>query len=279
MVVRVVVLSACLSSLWACDSGPAPGKAPGQAPGSPAAGAGPAQAPSRIEGGGSAAMDKEVVDGVIQPPPDFDPLQECDSPLDPELIPPVPVRGVFARDQAQALDLPMMIKSGRLEIRADQVILSLDTDELDHCSPFLKSGDLPTGPRMAIRLGSLEKKKYRFPDLAEDEASKAFWYWNYVYTTEKDMPMTVNAFTTEDSGDLIIEEIDEQAGTVAGRLLLCKGKGNKGWAVGRFEVPLCDKRPKSFENDLLADPNRPAVDPLEGVAPQGEPPPDPNKAP
>jgi hypothetical protein len=177
---------------------------------------------------------------TLEIPVGFDPLKACGaSPLDPASIPPLPVIGTLVKNEEEAPSLIFKLVSGRAEVREDKASLRLASEALKDCSPFLVDGGLAKEPRLAAAFSSLEKKAYFFPDKEEG----AFKYWNYVYTTDKETPFTVNAFSSEDKGVVVIDEIDQANQKVTGRMLLCKDGGKKGWAAGNFEVPICDKRP------------------------------------
>jgi hypothetical protein len=177
---------------------------------------------------------------TLELPVGFDPLKACGaSPLDPASIPPLPVIGTLVKNEEEAPSLIFKLVSGRAEVREDKASLRLASEALKDCSPFLVDGGLAKEPRLAAAFSSLEKKTYFFPDKEEG----AFKYWNYVYTTDKETPFTVNAFSSEDKGVVVIDEIDQANQKVTGRMLLCKDGGKKGWAAGNFEVPICDKRP------------------------------------
>lgn len=190
-----------------------------------------------------AAQAVAQVPGDLMLPVGFDPLVACGAAgLDPASIPPVPVMGTMVKNKEETPSLVFQLASGRMEVREKRASLRLASEKLKPCSPFLADGGLAKKPRVAATFEKLEKGTYTFPD----KEKQAFKYWNYVYTTEEGTPFTMNAFSSEDSGVVVIDEINEAEQTVAGRLLLCKDGGKKGWAAGNFEVEICDKRPREL---------------------------------
>lgn len=244
-----------LALAWACKSPEEPRKpVDGSAPRSGAA----KEAPTAPEG---AAPVKKVVSaqGEVSPPDGFEPLAACHrEDFEATSIPPVPVLGSFVKDEGAALDVHLKVVSGRLEVRDDRLLLTLSSDTLAPCSPFRDDGKLATMPSVALRLERLEKGESRFPKVAmsgdaspeadplEPAGQPGLNYWNYSYMTEQEIPMTLKSRSVEDSGLVVVDEIMPDPQTrqpvVAGRLLLCKARGEQGWAVGRFEVPICDMR-------------------------------------
>jgi hypothetical protein len=188
-----------------------------------------------MEGGAAAA-------GGVELPLGFDPKEACAGNLEASKIPPVPVIGTMVKNKEEAPSLVFKLASGRMELRENRASLRLASEQLKPCSPFLADGGLAKQPRLAATFASLEKGSYTFPD----KEAQAFKYWNYVYTTDKGTPFTMNAFSAEDKGLVVIDEVNEAEQKVVGRLLFCKAGGAKGWATGNFEVEICDKRPREL---------------------------------
>lgn len=258
--VAVLGLLGCPSSQPAPtqDVGPASDAGQGAGPASVAAqDAGPSSDAAPAQG----APSKGTQAGEVEVPLGFDPLVACgESPLDPAKIPPVPVRGIFARNQEEVPSLPFDLDKGGayVELRDDRASLRMSSEPLRPCSPFRADGGVATGLRLAATFDGVARKIYLFPEnspaptATQDPAlppgpsvatGDAFKHWNFVYnTTDQGTPFTMNAFSTQDVGMVVFDELDEVQQKAVGRVLLCKDGGRKGWAAGNFEAPLCDKR-------------------------------------
>jgi hypothetical protein len=255
--------------------------------------AGPAVAEQDAGPASDAAPSKGTQAGEVEVPLGFDPLVACgESPLDPAKIPPVPVRGIFARNQEDVPSLPFDLDKGGayVELRDDRASLRMSSEPLRPCSPFRADGGVATGLRLAATFDGVSRKIYLFPEgspaptATQDPAlppgpsvagGDAFKHWNFVYnTTDQGTPFTMNAFSTQDVGLVVFDELDEAQQKAVGRVLLCKDGGRKGWAAGNFEAPLCDKR-----SAPSGAPGQPALPTPEALLDAGQAPTDAGQAP
>ncbi len=207
-------------------------------------------------------------------PDGFDPLEACaNEAFDAKDIPPVPLRALLAQDDAVELELSLVFKTGRVNATKDRVMFSFSSEALKDCSGFRADGGLARQPQLGVRVAKLEPGSFYFPTRNPEEPP-GMSYWNYTYTTDKKLPRTLKSVTAEDSGAIIIEEVindpETNIPTASGRVLLCKARGEKGWAVGRFEVPVCGEVPVLKDNDAAPDGAAPGEEVPAGDAPGGD---------
>ena len=210
-------------------------------------------------------------------PPPFDPEQACQQivNLDQTSFPAQKLTGSLPRRSAEDPSLTFTALSGHIDEREDgSHFLQLSNDALRPCSPFLEDGGIPNKPTLYVHLPSARQDTlYRFTsappppptptptadgaepnDPTPETAEARLHAWSYRYTTAEDYPYTVAARADTDPGIVVIERVDKEKKTVAGKLLLCRDEGAAGWVLGAFEVPLCPHTaPPSDEEDADKD--------------------------
>lgn len=160
--------------------------------------------------------------------PGFDPLTACTGALDAAAIPPVDAMGELPDRDGATVRFEAL--GGRFERTPTGDTLELAGEVLRECSPFAADGSLPTKPRVSATLSKLEPGAWSWPADRPDRWKK----WSHL-VSRAGQPWTRQGGDA-DKALLVVDEVDNAARRVKGRVLFCL---DGGWLAGTFDVPVC----------------------------------------